>query len=174
MSTASAAGASQTAGLLKMRDLAERSGVSAGTIKHYLREGLLPEPVKTSRNMAYYPAEFVDRIKMIKQLQEERYMPLRVIKDLLEGGKRVAWGAKTIPSGGYFAMPKRLAVPGMVVAGDAASMVNVPTLKGVHYAMHAGMYAAETIVESLKQDSVNFEAYDEKVHKSLIEKDLYE
>ncbi len=72
------------------------------------------------------------------------------IKKLLEGGKRVAWGAKTIPSGGYFAMPKRLAVPGMVVAGDAASMVNVPTLKGVHYAMHAGMYAAETIVESLK------------------------
>jgi electron-transferring-flavoprotein dehydrogenase len=96
------------------------------------------------------------------------------IKNLLEGGKRVAWGAKTIPSGGYFAMPKRLAVPGMVVAGDAASMVNVPTLKGVHYAMHAGMYAAEAIVESLKQDSVNFEAYDEKVHSSLIEKDLYE
>jgi electron-transferring-flavoprotein dehydrogenase len=96
------------------------------------------------------------------------------IRDLLEGGKRVAWGAKTIPSGGYFAMPKRLAVPGMVVAGDAASMVNIPTLKGVHYAMHAGMYAAETIVESLKQDSVNFEAYDEKVHNSAIEKDLYE
>jgi electron-transferring-flavoprotein dehydrogenase len=96
------------------------------------------------------------------------------IKDLLEGGKRVAWGAKTIPSGGYFAMPKRLAVPGMVVAGDAASMVNIPTLKGVHYAMHAGMYAAETIVDALKQDSVNFEAYDEKVHNSLIEKDIYE
>jgi electron-transferring-flavoprotein dehydrogenase len=96
------------------------------------------------------------------------------IKDLLEGGKRVAWGAKTIPSGGYFAMPKRLAVPGMVIAGDAASMVNVPTLKGVHYAMHAGMFAAEAIVDALKEDSVNFEAYDEKVHKSLIEKDLYE
>jgi electron-transferring-flavoprotein dehydrogenase len=96
------------------------------------------------------------------------------IKNLLEGGKRVAWGAKTIPSGGYFAMPKRLAVPGMVVAGDAASMVNVPTLKGVHYAMHAGMYAAESIVAALKEDSVNFEAYDEKVHKSLIEKDLFE
>ncbi len=47
------------------------------------------------------------------------------IKDLLEGGKRVAWGAKTIPSGGYFAMPKRLSVPGMVVAGDAAGMVNI-------------------------------------------------
>jgi DNA-binding transcriptional MerR regulator len=70
--------------MLRMGELARASGVSAATIKHYLREGLLPEPVKTSRNMAYYPAEFVDRIRMIKQLQEERYMPLRVIKDLLE------------------------------------------------------------------------------------------
>ncbi|MGA6948158.1 MAG: MerR family transcriptional regulator [Solirubrobacterales bacterium] len=70
--------------MLRMGELARASGVSAATIKHYLREGLLPEPVKTSRNMAYYPAEFVNRIKMIKQLQEERYMPLRVIKDLLE------------------------------------------------------------------------------------------
>ncbi|HEX2392205.1 MAG TPA: electron-transfer flavoprotein:ubiquinone oxidoreductase [Solirubrobacterales bacterium] len=98
------------------------------------------------------------------------------IAKLIEGGKRVAWGAKTIPSGGYFAMPKRLTVPGMLVAGDAASMVNIPTLKGVHYAMHAGMYAAETIVDSLKQDpnSVNFESYDEKVRNSMIEKDLKE
>ena len=52
--------------------------------KHYLREGLLPEPVKTSRNMAYYPPEFVERIRLIKQLQEERFMPLRVIRDLLD------------------------------------------------------------------------------------------
>jgi DNA-binding transcriptional MerR regulator len=71
-------------GLLKMRELAEASGVSAGTIKHYLREGLLPEPVKTSRNMAYYPPEFVDRIRLIKQLQEERFMPLKLIKSMLE------------------------------------------------------------------------------------------
>jgi DNA-binding transcriptional MerR regulator len=71
-------------GLLKMKELAEASGVSAGTIKHYLREGLLPEPVKTSRNMAYYPAEFVDRIRLIKQLQEERFMPLKVIKAMLD------------------------------------------------------------------------------------------
>jgi len=70
--------------MLRMGELAEASGVSAATIKHYLREGLLPEPVKTSRNMAYYPAEFAERIRLIKQLQEERYMPLRVIKDLLE------------------------------------------------------------------------------------------
>jgi DNA-binding transcriptional MerR regulator len=74
-------------GLLRMRELAEATGVSAGTIKHYLREGLLPEPVKTSRNMAYYPREFVERIKLIKQLQEERFLPLKVIKEVLENGR---------------------------------------------------------------------------------------
>jgi DNA-binding transcriptional MerR regulator len=67
-----------------MGELAEASGVPAATIKHYLREGLLPEPVKTSRNMAYYPVEFVERIKLIKRLQEERFMPLKVIKRVLD------------------------------------------------------------------------------------------
>jgi DNA-binding transcriptional MerR regulator len=71
-------------GLLKMSELAERSGVSAGTIKHYLREGLLPEPVRTSRNMAYYPPEFVERIRLIKRLQEDRFMPLKVIKGVMD------------------------------------------------------------------------------------------
>jgi DNA-binding transcriptional MerR regulator len=71
-------------GLLKMRELAEASGVSAGTIKHYLREGLLPEPVRTSRNMAYYPPDFVERIKLIRQLQAERFMPLKLIKSVLD------------------------------------------------------------------------------------------
>ena len=96
------------------------------------------------------------------------------VKKILEGGKRVAWGAKTIPSGGYWSMPKRLSSPGMVITGDAAGMVNVPTLKGIHYAMHSGMYAAEAIVEALKQDSVNFENYERKVKDSLIEKDLWQ
>jgi len=69
--------------LLKIGELAEASGVPSATIRHYVREGLLPEPVKTSRNMAYYPPEFVERIKIIKQLQEERFMPLKVIRELL-------------------------------------------------------------------------------------------
>jgi DNA-binding transcriptional MerR regulator len=72
---------------LKMSELAERSGVSAGTIKHYLREGLLDdggEVVRTSRNMAWYPPAFVERIRLIKRLQEERFMPLRVIKDVMD------------------------------------------------------------------------------------------
>ena len=72
-----------------MSELAERSGVSAATIKHYLREGLLPEPVKTSRNMAWYPPEYVERLQTIKRLQEERYMPLRVIREVLGAGARV-------------------------------------------------------------------------------------
>jgi electron-transferring-flavoprotein dehydrogenase len=70
-------------------------------------------------------------------------------------------------------MPKRLTVPGMCIAGDNAGMVNVAELKGVHYAMHAGMYAAEAIVSALEKDSVDFSSYDERVHNSLIEKDLY-
>jgi DNA-binding transcriptional MerR regulator len=74
-------------GLLRMSELSERSGVSAATIKHYLREGLLGderEVVRTSRNMAYYPPAFVERIQLIKRLQEERFMPLRVIREVLD------------------------------------------------------------------------------------------
>ncbi len=67
-----------------LRAIAEAAGVSAATIKHYLREGLLPEPVRTSRNMAYYPPEFVERIQLIKRLQETRFMPLKAIKAVLD------------------------------------------------------------------------------------------
>jgi DNA-binding transcriptional MerR regulator len=72
--------------MLKMSELAERSGVSSATIKHYLREGLLgsdAEVLRTSRNMAYYPLEFVERVRLIKRLQEERFMPLRVIREVI-------------------------------------------------------------------------------------------
>jgi DNA-binding transcriptional MerR regulator len=78
-------------GLLKMSELAERSGVSAGTIKHYLREGLLEgggEIVRTSRNMAYYSPGFVERIKLIKRMQEERFMPLKLIRAALADAER--------------------------------------------------------------------------------------
>jgi electron-transferring-flavoprotein dehydrogenase len=95
------------------------------------------------------------------------------VRKILDGGERVAWGAKTIPSGGYWALPRSLAVPGMVMCGDGISMVNIPELKGLHYAMHAGMYAAEEIISALKRDEVNFAAYDERVRRSLIGEDLY-
>jgi DNA-binding transcriptional MerR regulator len=73
-------------GRLKMSELAQRSGVSSGTIKHYLREGLLgsdDDVLRTSRNMAYYPEAFADRVRLIKRLQEERFMPLRVIREVM-------------------------------------------------------------------------------------------
>jgi DNA-binding transcriptional MerR regulator len=82
-----AGGSSPGRPLLKMGELAERSGVSAGTIRYYLREGLLgsgEDVVRTSRNMAYYPPEYVQRIVLIKRLQEERFMPLRVIRGALQ------------------------------------------------------------------------------------------
>ncbi len=75
-----------TGGMLKMSELAQRSGVSAGTIKHYLREGLLgseEDVLRTSRNMAYYPEQFVERVRLIKRLQEQRFMPLRVIREVM-------------------------------------------------------------------------------------------
>ena len=97
------------------------------------------------------------------------------IKKIIEGGKRVAWGAKTIPSGGYWAMPKRLSVPGMVIAGDAAGMVNIAELEGrpLRDARRDVRGGGDRRVRSKDIDSVNFEAYDEKVRNSVIEKDLY-
>lgn len=103
----------------------------------------------------------------------QRFKTHPFVRQILDGGKRVAWGAKTIPSGGYWALPRKLTVPGMVMAGDGAGMCNVSELKGIHHAMYAGMYAAEAIVDSLKRDSVNFEAYDERVRESTIANDLY-
>jgi DNA-binding transcriptional MerR regulator len=85
--------AATTSGRLKMSELVERSGVSSGTIKHYLREGVLgddAEVMRTSRNMAYYPEEFVARIQLVKRLQEERFLPLRVIRDLISRDPRRA------------------------------------------------------------------------------------
>jgi len=76
----------ETGALLKISELADAAGVPVATVRHYLREGLLPEPVKTSRNMAYYPPQFAERIRLIKQLQEERFLPLKVIRELLEAG----------------------------------------------------------------------------------------
>ena len=115
------------------------------------------------------------RFSVHDALQQMKTHPLFAKR--LEGGKRVGWGAKTIPSGGYWARPKRLWAPGMAIVGDGAGMVNVPTLKGVHYAMHAGMFAAEAIYERLKASSgegvADLSNYQEKVEGSVIEKDTY-
>jgi DNA-binding transcriptional MerR regulator len=80
-------------GLLRISELAERSGVPAATIKHYLREGVLgpgEEVVRTSRNMAYYPPHFVERIQLVRRLQDERYMPLKVIRELISNSPELS------------------------------------------------------------------------------------
>ena len=81
-------------------------------------------------------------------LQELKLHPL--VRDILEGGTRVAWGAKTIPEGGLQALPRKLHIPGALLTGDAAGFVNVPALKGVHYAMRSGMLAAETALDAVR------------------------
>ena len=98
------------------------------------------------------------RLSVHDLLQEFKLHPL--VRKILEGGKRVAWGAKAIPEGGYWAMP-RLHAPGMVICGDAGGMVNVPKLKGVHYAIQSGMLAAETIYAPLKPGSSDFSGYEQ-------------
>jgi electron-transferring-flavoprotein dehydrogenase len=113
------------------------------------------------------------RFSVHDALQQMKTHPLFAKR--LEGGKRVGWGAKTIPSGGYWARPRRLWAPGMAIVGDGAGMVNVPTLKGVHYAMHAGMFAAEAIFERLKggNEVTDLSNYQSKVEGSEVEKDTY-
>jgi electron-transferring-flavoprotein dehydrogenase len=113
------------------------------------------------------------RLSVHDALQELKTHPL--VAEIIEGGKRVAWGAKTIPSGGYWAMPEKLWAPGLCIAGDGAGMVNIPQLKGVHYAMHAGMFAAEAIFEKLQagRDTDDLSAYQDKVRDSEIETEIY-
>ena len=82
-------------------------------------------------------------------LQELKTHPK--IRGLLEGGERVGWGAKTIPSGGFHSLPKRLHAPGLLMCGDGVGMVNIPTLKGVHYAIESGRLAAESAFAALQR-----------------------
>jgi electron-transferring-flavoprotein dehydrogenase len=108
-------------------------------------------------------------------LQQLKLHPF--VRRILDGGARVAWGAKTIPEGGYQALPASLVFPGGLVAGDGAGLVNVPALKGVHYAMHSGMLAAETALEAIGRGSTAWspgalDAYDSAVREGFIGSDL--
>lgn len=110
-------------------------------------------------------------------LQDFKNHPL--FNDILKDGSRRedGWGAKTIPEGGYFALPKKFHAPGALLIGDSAGFVNVPALKGVHYAMWSGILAAESIAQNLKEKGIesigSLENYDQAIRNSFIVKDLY-
>lgn len=107
-------------------------------------------------------------------LQRLKAHPL--FRSYLEGGECVEWGAKTIPEGGYYALPERRSGDGVVLLGDAAGFVDVPSLKGIHYAMHSGIYAARAIFQALKANDPSagrLAEYDRLVNASYIASDLY-
>jgi electron-transferring-flavoprotein dehydrogenase len=96
-----------------------------------------------------------------------------LVRKILEGGERVAWGAKALPGGGYWSMPK-LTMPGALLVGDSGGMVDTVALKGVHHCIKSGILAAEAIYEQLKRGGSNFSAYEQAVEDSSIGKELYE
>jgi len=108
-------------------------------------------------------------------LQELKTHPK--IRKLLEGGERIGWGAKTIPSGGFYSLPRRLHAPGLLLCGDGVGMVNIPRLKGIHYAIESGRLAAESAFAALRRGATPATAlasYDEAVKESFIYRDLNE
>ena len=110
-------------------------------------------------------------------LQEFKTHPL--VRKILEGGERIGWGAKTITEGGLLALPKRLHAPGLLLAGEGPGIVNVPTLKGIHYAVESGRLAAEAAYRALQRGESPARAgalasYDESLRESFVWKDLTE
>jgi electron-transferring-flavoprotein dehydrogenase len=99
-----------------------------------------------------------------------------LLAGLLEGGKLLEWGAKTIPEGGWHSLPERLHGDGILIAGDAAGLVDVPSLKGIHYAAQSGMLAAEAAFRALSADDTSragLASYDEALRSSYVRDDLY-
>ena len=108
-------------------------------------------------------------------LQELKTHPL--VRRILDGGERIAWGAKTIPEGGFVSLPRRLHAPGLLICGDGAGLVNVPALKGIHYAIESGKLAAEAAFSTLRRGETPWRRgalapYDEALRGSFVWRDL--
>jgi electron-transferring-flavoprotein dehydrogenase len=110
---------------------------------------------------------------MFPYMEFQRFKHHPMMKDLLEGGKRVAYGARAISEGGYQSMPKMVA-PGVALLGCSVGMVNVPRIKGNHNAMLSGKAAAEAAMAAIKADRSGDEltAYEAEVREGAIGKDL--
>jgi len=103
----------------------------------------------------------------------------RLVWKILRGGERVAWGAKTITEGGFHSLPRRFNAPGLLLVGEGAGLVNVPRLKGVHYAIESGRLAAEAAFRALQRGEVPsrlgaLDSYDDSLRSSAMWKELHE
>jgi electron-transferring-flavoprotein dehydrogenase len=110
-------------------------------------------------------------------LQELKSHPL--LRRILHGGERIAWGAKTIPEGGFLSLPRRLHAPGLLICGDGAGLVNVPALKGIHYAIESGSLAAEAAFAAIGRGEAPgrrgaLAPYQVALEQSYVWKDLQE
>ncbi|MDX6719436.1 MAG: electron-transferring-flavoprotein dehydrogenase [Solirubrobacteraceae bacterium] len=103
-------------------------------------------------------------------LQKFKLHPL--VREILEGGERVSWGAKALPAGGWWSMPK-LTMPGALLVGDSAGMVDTVALKGVHHSVLSGKLAAEAIYAALRRGDTSFQSYEDAVEQSTIGRELY-
>src|SRR2546428_12577275 len=94
-----------------------------------------------------------------------------LFRQYLEGGEMVEWGAKTIPEGGYYSVPSRRSGDGLVILGDSAGFVDVPSLKGIHYAIQSGIFAARVIFQALQAGEATgarHAGYDRAVNRALL------
>ncbi|RDI75405.1 Electron transfer flavoprotein-ubiquinone oxidoreductase [Gaiella occulta] len=108
-------------------------------------------------------------------LQEFKTHPF--VRRILEGGERLAWGAKTITSGGWHALPRKLNAPGLLLVGESAGLVDLARLKGVHLAIESGRLAAEAAFRSLERGESPgrigvFDSYDEELRGGYVGQSL--
>ncbi|SPP74554.1 blast:Electron transfer flavoprotein-ubiquinone oxidoreductase%2C mitochondrial [Drosophila guanche] len=108
----------------------------------------------------------------------QRFKTHAKVRDIFEGATRIAYGARAINEGGYQSLPQKLSFPGGCLVGCSAGFLNVPRIKGSHYAMKSGMLAAESALEAINADSqstagVEPTTYADKIKDSFVWKDLY-
>jgi len=117
-----------------------------------------------------YKDASLDVHEMLQRMKQHK-----LFRQYLDGGEMLEWGAKTIPEGGFYALPKQKSGDGVVIVGDAAGYVEVASLKGIHYAMQSGMYAARAIFDALKKgdsSATALSAYDRAIDASYVTEDL--
>jgi electron-transferring-flavoprotein dehydrogenase len=116
--------------------------------------------------------DYADATTSVHDLLQQ-FKTHKLVRGILEGGERVGWGAKALPGGGYWSMPK-LSMPGALLVGDSAGMVDTLALKGVHHCIKSGILAGEAIFNALKSGETSLESYEDAVEESSIGKELYE